>query len=65
MEKGAIREIKQSEQQSGFYSSYFLVPKRDSGFRPILDLRPLNDYLRPLRFKMLSIKQIIQSGFWA
>lgn len=51
LRKGAIRELGHNERRSGFYSSYFLVPKRDGGFRPILDLRPLNQYLRPLHFK--------------
>ena len=62
LEKGAIRELKQSEQQTGFYSSYFLVPKRDGMFRPILDLRPLNDYLRPFQDALHQADHPVSSG---
>ncbi len=39
LQKGAIEEIPQAEVERGFFSRYFLVPKRDGGLRPILDLR--------------------------
>ncbi len=42
LQKGAIEEVPQSEVEQGFFSRYFLVPKRDGGLRPILDLRRLN-----------------------
>ncbi len=42
LQKGAIEEIPQSEVERGFFSRYFLIPKRDGGLRPILDLRRLN-----------------------
>ncbi len=42
LQKGAVEEIPQSEIEQGFFSRYFLVPKRDGGLRPILDLRRLN-----------------------
>ncbi len=42
LQKGAIEEVPQSEVKRGFFSRYFLVPKRDGGLRPILDLRCLN-----------------------
>ena len=56
-----------SEQQAGFYSIYFLVPKKDGGLRPILDLRRLNTHLKTLTFKMLQTKHILESiepGEW-
>lgn len=31
------------ETQCGFYSRYFVIPKKDGGLRPILDLRKLNN----------------------
>ncbi len=42
LEKGAIEMVPPALSESGFYSRYFLVPKKDGGLRPILDLRRLN-----------------------
>ncbi len=66
-QKGAIEEIPQSDIEQGFFSHYFLVPKRDGGLRPILDLRRLNFSLYKGKFKMLTMKTImpqIQGGDW-
>ena len=52
--KRAIREVPQDRIKEGFYSRYFLVPKKGGGLRPILDLRALNQYLRIYKFKMLT-----------
>lgn len=65
--KGAIREVASGDQQAGFFSRYFLTPKRDGGLRPILDLRGLNQYLRPLRCWILTVprvRQAISAGDW-
>ncbi len=67
LQKGAIEEIPQSEVERGFFSRYFLVPKRDGGLRPILDLRRLNFSLYKGKFKMLTMKTImsqVQEGDW-
>ena len=51
----------------GFYSRYFLVPKRGGGLRPILDLRALNKHLKNFRFKMLTADSLMRSlrqGDW-
>ncbi|XP_016150619.1 uncharacterized protein [Sinocyclocheilus grahami] len=67
LEKGAIEEILPTQMESGFYSRYFVVPKKDGGFRPILDLRRLNLVLRVSKFKMLMVKSIlsqVQSEDW-
>lgn len=45
LEKGATEVVPLAYSESGFYSSYFLVPKKDSWLRPILDLRHLNHSL--------------------
>ncbi len=39
LRKGAIEVVPPNERESGFYSRYFIVPKKDGGLRPILDLR--------------------------
>ena len=59
LKKGAIEIVSPSESESGFYSRYFLVPKKDGGLRPILDLRLLNLSLMRRKFKMLTLKQIL------
>lgn len=67
LQKQAIEEVGPLEQNCGFYSIYFLAPKKDGGVRPILDLRRLNQYLSALPFKMLTLKTILQSvqpGDW-
>ncbi|KAK3521655.1 hypothetical protein QTP70_014700 [Hemibagrus guttatus] len=55
------------DRDSGFYSRYFVVPKRDGGLRPVLDLRALNSALMKFKFKMLTMKLImsqIRSEDW-
>ncbi len=67
LQKGAIEEIPQSDIERGFFSRYFLIPKRDGGLRPILDLRRLNFSLYKRKFNMLTMKTImpqIQGGDW-
>src|SRR4029434_193230 len=49
LKKEAISIVPPEEEASGFYSRYFLVPKKDGNYRPILDLRVLNKALMPLR----------------
>ncbi len=67
LEKGAIEKVPPNEQESGFYSGYFVIPKRDGGLRPILDLRPIDRALGKRPFRMLTLKQIlaqIRPGEW-
>ncbi len=58
--KDAIEPVPPAEMKSGFYSPYFIVPKKDGGLRPILDLRVLNRALHKLPFRMLTQKRIFQ-----
>ncbi len=65
--KGVIEEVPRSDIEQGFFSHYFLVPKKDGGLRPILDLRRLNLSLYKGKFKMLTLKAImsqVQGGDW-
>ncbi len=67
LEKGAVERVPPHELESGFYSRYFVVPKRDGGLRPILDLRPINRALCERQFRMVTLKQIlaqIHPGDW-
>ncbi|XP_048039132.1 uncharacterized protein LOC125263974 [Megalobrama amblycephala] len=57
--KDAIEPVPPAEMESGFYSPYFIVPKKGGGLRPILDLHVLNRTLHKLPFKMLKLKRIL------
>ncbi len=65
--KWAVEAVPLTDHESGFYSRYFLVPKKDGGLRPILDLRQLNRALSKRSFKMITLRQIlshIRPGDW-
>ena len=65
--KGAIEPV-YNPSSPGFYSRLFTIPKSSGGFRPILDLAPLNRYLRKMKFKMdspQSIRKEVREGDWA
>ncbi len=67
LRKEAIEVVSLHERESGFYSWYFIVPKKDGGLRPILDLQQLNHSVSRLKFKMLTLKQVasqIRSEDW-
>ncbi len=58
--KDVIEPVPPAEMKSGFYSPYFIVPKKSGRLRPILDLRVLNRALHKLPFRMLMQKRIFQ-----
>lgn len=57
--KGAMKPVIPQLQPGGFYLTYFLVPKKDGGFRPILDLRELNKFLETLPFHMMITAEVL------
>ncbi len=56
----AIEPVPPAERRQGFYSPYFIIPKKRGGLRPILDLRVLNRALHKLPFKMRTRRHIIK-----
>ncbi len=58
--KDAVEPVPPADIKAGFYSPYFIVPKKVNGLRPILDLRTLNRALHKLLFKMLTQKCIFE-----
>ncbi|XP_033996783.1 uncharacterized protein LOC117491055 [Trematomus bernacchii] len=65
--KGAIEPVDPLLQSGGFYSAYFLVSKKVGGFRPVLDLRGINRFLRVLPFHMLTTADtlcVVTQGEW-
>ncbi|KAI2653671.1 Transposon Ty3-G Gag-Pol polyprotein [Labeo rohita] len=59
LRKEAIEVVPPHARDSGFYSRYFIVPKKDGGLRPIIDLRRLNRSVMKLKIKMLTVKQVV------
>ncbi|XP_062386517.1 uncharacterized protein LOC134075064 [Sardina pilchardus] len=67
LSKKAICIVPHAQAQCGWYSRYFVIPKRSGGLRPILDLRSLNKHLRVYKFRMLTVRQLLNSvkpGQW-
>ncbi|KAL0165959.1 hypothetical protein M9458_037803, partial [Cirrhinus mrigala] len=59
LRKEAIEVVPSHDRESGFYSRYFIVPKKDGGLRPFLDLRQLNRSVMWLKFRMLTVSQVV------
>jgi ribonuclease HI len=67
MLKGAVETVALTR-SPGFYSRLFVVPKKNGKLRPVLDLSPLNAYLRRVRFRMetpLTIRGALRPDDWA
>ena len=65
LQKEAIVEITNPSQ--GHYSTFFLVCKPDGSQRPILNLKPLNEFVKVQKFKMCTPQIIIptlRQGDW-
>lgn len=65
LQKRAIETVSRS--QTCFVSNFFLRTKKSGEWRPILNLRPLNKYIRPRRFKMESLAAVLPElnrGWW-
>jgi hypothetical protein len=44
----------------GFWSTFFLAPKKTGDWRPILNLKPLNKYVKPLKFRMDTLASVMR-----
>lgn len=68
LQKRAIEPVPYAEIQEGFYSTFFLVPKKTGDLRPVINLKPLNQYLRTQHFKMDTLSKVLnltKKGDWA
>ena len=64
--KGAVTEL-QTLPVGGFLSTLFLVPKKDGGQTPAINLKKLNSFINAPHFKMEGIhtlKSLLQKGDW-
>ena len=65
--KAAVVPVPTDQQGRGYYSTYFLVPKKDGGVRPILNLKPFNKNVPKQHFKMETLQGILptlEPGLW-
>ncbi|KAG2228482.1 hypothetical protein INT48_008098, partial [Thamnidium elegans] len=60
LQKEAIEKVspQQSQLVPGFYSSMFVIPKKNGGVRPVFNLKKLNQYLDAPHFKMETIREV-------
>lgn len=68
LEKNAIEIVPENIRQTGFYSTLFVVPKKNGELRPVINLRPLNQYIRKRHFKMdtmSTVLNLVKTGDWA
>lgn len=49
LDKGAIERV--YDLKGAYFSSIFIVPKKDGSLRPIINLRNLNEYIEYHHFK--------------
>uniref|UniRef100_A0A1X7V9F4 Reverse transcriptase domain-containing protein n=1 Tax=Amphimedon queenslandica TaxID=400682 RepID=A0A1X7V9F4_AMPQE len=64
--EGAATES-QTPPVGGFFSTLFLVPKKDGGQRPVINLKELNSFINAPHFMMKGIytlKSLLQMGDW-
>ena len=67
LQKEAIERVHDSL-SPGFYGRLFVVPKTTGGWRPVLDLSPLNVFLKKCPFRMdtlVSVRDAVRVGDWA
>jgi hypothetical protein len=63
--KRAITEVVDGSE--GFVCSLFVIPKKSGGFRPIINLKPLNRFIRYEHFKMENLESarfLLRKGDW-
>ena len=62
LEKKAIEETSDSD---GFFSALFVIPKKAGGYRPIVNLKALNNFVAYSHFNMEgleAVKQLLEPG---
>ena len=60
LENKTIRKMYKYDNRPGWVSNIFLRPKKDRGYRMILNLKPLNKKLQYIHFKMDTMNDVIR-----
>ena len=63
--KEAVKEI--ADGSEGFVCSLFVIPKKMRGFRPIVNLKPINKFIKYEHFKMENLQAVrflLREGDW-
>ena len=66
-EKGAVISIPNPQPEGSFYSTLFLIPKKGGQMRPVINLKRLNEWVKPQHFKMEGIgtlKELLRVNDW-
>jgi hypothetical protein len=66
LNKGAISLVSPNS-GDGFISNLFVIPKKSGGWRPIINLKRLNSFIRYKHFKMEGldcVRYLLQRGDW-
>ena len=58
-EKNVIEKVPYPMNLAGFYSTLFLVPKKNGKMRMVTNLKPLNLLLKKIHFKMDTMSKVI------
>ena len=59
LQKGAVEVV--DDPGLGFYCRLFLVEKATGGWRPVIDLSPLNGFVRQTLFRMEMVASVLAS----
>ena len=59
LEKDVIEKVHNPQTLGGFYSTLFLVPKKNGKLKMVTNLKPLNGYLKKIHFKMDTMQKVI------
>jgi len=69
-EKGAISVVtdpSHSHTEGAFFSTLFLVPKKNGSMRPVINLKALNKWMETPHFKMEglpTLRDLLRQGDW-
>ena len=67
LEKVAITSVRSPSGLKSFYSTLFLVPKKGGQMRPVINLKKLNEWVKPQHFKMEGIgtlRELLKGNEW-